>query len=276
MGLLGTPARVGASRSCSRVIRLMRSTQREAVRTASWCRRNAQILRQLSPGNSGCSRTARMASRVCWSERTLLGRTLLGPRLAGEAGGASISLRCLQAVARGIRQTRQTLARPHSLLGEGLVDRLNSTASAGEGGCRSPASRSCVRGDWPREAQRPWPARRPWPRPSSKRLMDEFVAVVGLPQLESGLHGDEGLVAPLGESGGGDPALPAEGIEGLAFEESQDDLGLPPRGPTALVKARPARRFGRPSASLRVGPGIAARCVVPRRHGGRDSQSGVS
>jgi hypothetical protein len=58
--------------------------------------------------------------------------------------------------------------------------------------------------------------------------MDELVAVVGLPRLESGLHGGEGLVAPLGESGGGDLELPAEGVEGLALEESQDDLGLPP------------------------------------------------
>ena len=32
-------------------------------------------------------------------------------------------------------------------------------------------------------------------------LVYELVAVVGLPRLESGLHGGEGLVAPLGESG---------------------------------------------------------------------------
>jgi hypothetical protein len=32
-------------------------------------------------------------------------------------------------------------------------------------------------------------------------LVYELVAVVGLPRLESGLHGGEGLVPPLRESG---------------------------------------------------------------------------
>jgi hypothetical protein len=107
-------------------------------------------------------------------------------------------------------------------------------------------------------------------------LVYELVAVVRLARLEAGLHGGERLVPPLRESGGGDLEFSAEGVEGLALEESQDDLGLTPRGPSALVEARPARRSGRPTASLRVGPGTAAWCVVHGRHCGRDSQSGVS
>jgi hypothetical protein len=46
--------------------------------------------------------------------------------------------------------------------------------------------------------------------------------------MESGLHGHEGLVAALGESGGGDLEFTAECVEGLALEEPQDDLGLSP------------------------------------------------
>ncbi len=89
-------------------------------------------------------------------------------------------------------------------------------------------------------------------------------------------RGVGGLVAPLGESGGGDLEFPAEGVEGLALKEPQDDLDLSPPGPSAVVEARPARRFCRPTASGRVGPGIAARCVVHGRLCSRDSRSGVS
>jgi hypothetical protein len=82
--------------------------------------------------------------------------------------------------------------------------------------------------------------------------MDEFVAVVGLPQLESGLHGGEGLVPPLGESGRGDLELPAECVEGLALEESQDDLGLSPRNVSIPLRHFGLRRFT-PAGVVSVG-----------------------
>ncbi len=55
-------------------------------------------------------------------------------------------------------------------------------------------------------------------------VVDEAVAVVWLPGLEPCLHGGEGLFTPLGEPAGRDAELPAEGNEGLAPEEPQDDL----------------------------------------------------
>ncbi len=66
-------------------------------------------------------------------------------------------------------------------------------------------------------------------------VVDEAVVVVGLAGLEPGLHACEGLVTPLGELAGSDAKLPAEGIERLAAEDAEDDLGLAAAGPAAAV-----------------------------------------
>jgi len=73
-------------------------------------------------------------------------------------------------------------------------------------------------------------------------VVDEAVAVVGLPRLEAGLHGGDGLVTPLGEPCGGDAELAAERVERLSAEEPQDELGLAAAGPASLVLAVALRR----------------------------------
>jgi hypothetical protein len=65
------------------------------------------------------------------------------------------------------------------------------------------------------------------------QVVDEAVAVVGLAGLEPGLHACEGLVTPFGEIAGGDAELAAEGVERLAAEDAEDDLGLAAAGPAA-------------------------------------------
>jgi hypothetical protein len=105
-------------------------------------------------------------------------------------------------------------------------------------------------------------------------VVDEAVAVVGLPGPEPGLHGRDGLVTPIGEPAWRDAELPAEGVEGLAAQDAQDDLGLTSAGPASPVLAA-GRSCGRASPSLRIDRPDAV-LLRHGRHCPHVSQMGVS
>jgi hypothetical protein len=69
----------------------------------------------------------------------------------------------------------------------------------------------------------------------SLEFVDEAVAVIGLAGLEAGLHGGDGFVTRLGEPARRDPERPAEGVEGPAAQDAQEDLVLALAGPSSPV-----------------------------------------
>ncbi len=100
-GPRGEPTREGASRPCAPI---NRSTRRLEVRTPAW-RSLAQTFRCPSPWKGLAASTPRIASSNAAS-----GIAPTGPRRRGDAG--SDGARCRWTVARAVRQTRHTRARP--------------------------------------------------------------------------------------------------------------------------------------------------------------------
>lgn len=108
----------------------------------------------------------------------------------------------------------------------------------------------------------------------------EAVAVVRLQGLQSGLHAREHLVTPPGELAGRDAELAAEGVEGLAAEEAQDDLGLAAAGPAAavggMVLADAVFGCARPPRALRRRRRLASWLLHGVVHRALESQTVVS
>jgi hypothetical protein len=67
------------------------------------------------------------------------------------------------------------------------------------------------------------------------------------------------IISPLGELRWRDGEFTIERIEGLASQDSQDDISLATDRPASLIDAEGTRRFGRASPSLRHG------CVIQRK-----------
>jgi hypothetical protein len=74
-----------------------------------------------------------------------------------------------------------------------------------------------------------------------------------------GLHARERLVTPFRELAGSGAQLSAVGIEGLAAEDADDDLGLSPTRPAPLAGARLPRL---PSRRLLCHGFLGASCIV--------------
>ncbi|MEY4534577.1 MAG: hypothetical protein RLZZ246_895 [Planctomycetota bacterium] len=187
----------------------------DEVRTPRSWRSQAQTLRSPSPTKIEDPRTARISPNSASSDMKPL-----GPRLAGSQAVCDL---CLWTVARAMCHARQTRWIPQGLFAEGDIAWLTAMASAAEAVLQDLdilLEELDLRG---------------LAADLGLQVVDEAVAMIGLAGLEPGLHGGEGLVTPLGERAGRDSELAAEGIEGLATKDAEDDLRLASARPAALV-----------------------------------------
>ena len=84
-------------------------------------------------------------------------------------------------------------------------------------------------------------------------ILNEIIAQIRIAHLDSTLSAGKKIIPPLGELGGRDGELSTERIEGLAAQDSQDDIPLATARLAPLVDADGTRRSGRASPSLRDG-----------------------